>query len=330
MANLAGVSRAAVSGVLFGPKSTIRVSPETAERVREAAKELGYRPNARARSFKSGRTGTIGLLHGDGFPRAHASKSRYFAALLDGIIDGAFEHGLTLGICPQLFSRTPEDVMADGRFDGLVWYSTFPSAANAERIRQCSVPIVVVHSQASDFGNRLPTVICDNEGGIRMALEHLAGLGHRLVAFAYDAEYLLSESRLRRDAFLRQAPEFGIEPSLIDVRGNRSGVEEYVASRRPHTAIIAHNEEMAADFLVELQTRGVAVPGEVSVVGFDSTDLCESVRPRLTAVSQPLHELGRRAVNMLVEVIGGRMPEPLERVLPCGFDIRESTAVAQS
>ena len=322
----AGVTRAVVSRVLHGGASTIRVSEETAERVRTAARELGYQPNVSARNLKRRRTGMIGVLHGDGFPLMKLQDSRYFAALMDGIIDGAFAHGYTIAICPQLFSQTPEDAMADGRFDGLVWYSTFPSEANFARVKNCSVPIAIVHSHAADFDDRFPTAICDNAGGIRLALEHLAELGHRRVGFAYDGEYLFSEWRLRRDAFLQIAPTLGMEPELIDIRGNRSGLWSYLASPFTQTAIVAHDEELAATVSNGLQARGYAVPNDVSVVGFDSTDFCDLQSPRLTSISQPISALGYRAVQVLAEIIDGRTPTPFETVLPCGLDVRASTS----
>ncbi len=326
----AGVTRAVVSRVLHGGASTVRVGEATAARVRAAAQELGYHPNVSARNLKRRRTGMIGVLHGDGFPRMRLNGGpRYFAALMDGIVEGAFELGYTVGLCPQLFSQTPEDAMADGRFDGLVWYSTWPSEANIARLRSCSVPIAIVHSHARDFDGRFPTAICDNAGGIRLALEHLAELGHRRVAYAYDAEFLFGEARLRRDAFLEIAPTLGMLPSLIDVRGDRSGLRDYLALPPAHSAIVAQNEDLAASIVRGLQAHGVAVPTEVSVVGFDSTDFCDLVSPRLTAISQPLSSLGRRAVQMLSETIDGGRPTPFENVFPCGLDVRASTSRAK-
>ncbi|RYG35474.1 LacI family transcriptional regulator [bacterium] len=326
VAEKAGVTQSVVSHVMHGRECTIRVSEATAERVRSVARNLGYQPNVSARNLKRQRTGMIGVLHGDGFPLMKLYDSRYFAALMDGIIDGAFASGYTVGICPQLFSQTPEDAMADGRFDGLVWYSTFPSESNVERLKNCSVPIAIVHSHAAEFDNRFPTAICDNAGGIRLALEHLAELGHRKVGFAYDGEYLFSEWRLRRDAFLQIAPTLGIKPSLIDVRGDRSGLSKYLTLPVTQTAVIGHDEVLAAEVSNGLQAKGYAVPDHVSIVGFDSTHFCDLQSPKLTSISQPISSLGYRAVQMLAEVIDGQSPTPLETILPCGLDVRASTS----
>lgn len=329
VAKLAGVSRAVVSSVLYGSKSTIRVSDETAERVRAAALQLGYRPNVSARNLKRQRTGMIGIMHGDGFPRMpFRGETGYLPTLMDGIVDSAFERDISVCMCPKLFSQTPEDAMADGRFDGLVWYSSWPSEANLARLRSCSVPVVIIHSQAADFENQIPTVICDNFEGVRLALEHLAELGHRSVGYAYDGEFLFGEARIRREAVLEIAPTLGMDPSLIDVRGDLTGLHAYLAAPRAETAILAQNEWLAGQVMSGLQSKGVDVPGEVSIVGFDSTYFCNLQTPKLTAVSQPLLSMGRRAVEMLIEVIDGQLPSPIEAVFPCVLDIRESTGPA--
>ncbi len=130
-----GVTRSVVSHVMHGVGDTIRVNPETAARVRQVAEEMGYQASMLARNFRRQKTMQIGLLHGDGFPMLKFDgDSRYFASLMDGIVQGSFANGYTLGLCPDLFGQTPERAMADGRFDGFIWYSTFPSERNEHRL----------------------------------------------------------------------------------------------------------------------------------------------------------------------------------------------------
>src|SRR5258708_1933147 len=135
VASKAGVSPVVVSRVLQNKAKAIRVSEATAERVREAALELGYRCNVFARNFRAQQTFTLGVLHGTGFARPRFdSGSRYFGALVDGLIDGAFRQGYSVTFCPKLLSQTPEDAMCDGRFDGLIWYSSVSSDENLDAI----------------------------------------------------------------------------------------------------------------------------------------------------------------------------------------------------
>ena len=121
----AGVSPVVVSRVLHNKAASVRVSAATAERVRKAAEELNYRRNASAQNFRLQQTSTIGILHGLGFARPEFDgASRYFAKLMDGMIEGAFEHEYAVTLCPKLHGDNPLDAMGDGRFDGIVWYST--------------------------------------------------------------------------------------------------------------------------------------------------------------------------------------------------------------
>lgn len=328
----AGVTPTVVSRVLHNKATSIRVSEATAVRVREAAKDMGYRVNVFARNFRERQTNMIGVLHGVGFAKPLLSQgSRYFAALMDGIVEGAFGGGYSVTLCPKLMGQTPEDAMSDGRFDGLIWYSTVPSDENAAMLQACTSPLVMVHAQYDQLSGRFPIVACDNEQGMGLALEHLVGLGHRRIAFARQGDLEFSESRLRRDIFLAWMRQHGLSATDKDViyfDYDASGVDEYLGSGPPHTAILAHNEELAAVFVRRATERGVRVPEDLSVVGFDSTSFCDEVRPRLTAVSQPLGEIGRRAVATLIERIADDSEPPTTVYLPCGLDLRESTGPA--
>ncbi len=327
----AGVTPTVVSRVLHNKATSIRVSEATAQRVRDAAKELEYRVNVFARNFRERQTNTIGVLHGVGFDRPILGRgSRYFGALMDGIIEGAFRHGYAVTLCPRLMSDTPEDAMSDGRFDGLIWYSTVPSDENVAMIRACSAPLVLIHPQPDDLVGCFPIVSCDNAGGVALALEHLTGLGHRRIAFARQGDQEFSESNLRRDAFESWMRTHGL---LIDdadmlVVDPEDGVEAYLAAPPRHTAILAHNDELAAAFVRRAPAFGRRIPEDLSVVGFDSTSFCEEVRPTLTSVSQPLEAIGTRASELLVaRIVGEALPTPGE-MLSCGLDLRETTAKA--
>jgi LacI family transcriptional regulator len=350
IAEAVGVSHGVVSRVLNGGSGTIRVSTKTADRIKEVAAERGYRVNAYARNFRTRKTQAIAVLHGVGFPRLRLSDgSQYFARLMDGIVDGAFQHGYTVALCPRLFGPDSEGTIADGRFDGYIWYSTSPSPSTRDIILGCPYPIVLVHSKAAEFENRIPTVICDNSQGIRLALEHLKGLGHRRIGFALNKAYMFGESRLRRDAFLVHGEELGLEVTLIDVQqrveeleelglevglaGVNQGVEELAvqwSKKLPYTAVIAHNEALAAMIMNSVQAHGIRVPDDLSIIGFDSTDFCELQKPALTSVSQPLIGLGEVAVERLVETMRGDAEVLIETVLPCDLDVRKSTAQASA
>jgi LacI family transcriptional regulator len=325
----AGVSPVVVSRVLHNKAASVRVSEATAERVRQAAKDLGYRCNVLARNFRQQQTRQIGVLHGIGFERPEFNKgSRYFAVLMDGLIEGAFKHGYSITLCPQLLGSSPEDAMSDGRFDGLVWYSAVPSEENRRMLMSASVPLVVIHANEGDFGGRFPTVICDNDQGIDLAVEHLYELGHRRIAYAMGGSAVSTESFLRRDAFRKSITARGgvlSDRDFLDVAPTLEEIDIFLQSPDRHSAVIVHNDDLASQILVRAVRAGVRVPEELSIVGFDSTDYCQVVRPSLTSINQPLATLGERAIDLLMSVINGEVESPPHAVLRCGLDIREST-----
>lgn len=325
----AGVSPVVVSRVLHNKAVSVRVSDATAERVRQAAADLGYRVNIWARNFRMQQTMMIGVLHGLGFERNRLDRgSRYFAALMEGIVEGAFRHGYSVTLCPKLLGSSPEDAMTDGRFDGLVWYSTLPSEENHRMLMSCSVPLVVIHEHAAHFDDRFPCVICDNDQGIRLAVEHLALLGHRHIAYVWDGLTFNLEARERRRSFEAHMDRLGLPRdgnSVLDFRRDPELIDRYMASKRPHTALITYSEEAATLLYDGAKRCGVRIPDDISVIGFDSTDYCNELNPGLTAVSQPLNLMGETAIELLVQSINGQTPDPLEIVLPCGLDVRGST-----
>ena len=327
VAQQAGVTRSVVSRVLHGGADTVRVSPETAERVRRTAAEMGYLTDP-ARVVREPRTGMIGVLQGDGLDRLRFATNPYFAALMDGIVDRAFTHGYTVGLCPELLGANPEGAMADGRFDGFVWWSTFVSQAAEEYIKRSSAPIVFLHADASTLDNRFPTVICDNDTGIRLAVEHLAELGHQRVGFVFDGRLRNSESAERGELLFMHAQELGLEVAFIDLGPGTPALDAYFASGPRETALVAHSESYAVDAMQAARRQGFRVPEDISFIGFDSTAFCDYQSPPLTAIAQPLEAMGATAVDLLVDLIDGTLPSKMEIVLPCGFDVRASTAPA--
>jgi LacI family transcriptional regulator len=332
VAKMANVTPTVVSRVLHDKASTVRVSSATAERVRVAAASLGYRVNVMARNFRDRQTKTIGVLNGQGLARPlFARGPRYFATLMDGIVEGAFKCGYSVTLCPQLLGENPEQALSDGRFDGLIWYSIEPSQRSLDALSQCSVPIVIVHGHAKDFCNRYATVIAENAQGVKLAVQHLVDLGHKRIAFAVEPEGLNVESLERLHAYRVEIEAHGLtsdDRDLLEIDRDRKVMHAYLsASKLPHTAVIVHADGLAAEIIRAAQKHGHSVPDDLAIIGFDSTDFCNEISPTLTSISQPLFDIGASAASQLMKLINGDPVDSLELLLPCGLDVRGSTAL---
>lgn len=324
----AGVSPTVVSHVLNQKAAGIRVSATTAERVRQAARDLSYRTNVSARQFREQQTMMIGVLHGyRGVRPLFDAGSRYFSALMDGMVDAAFADGYSIALCPELYGTQPENAMVDGRFDGLIWYSGVTSVTDLNMILNCRVPIVLIHAEREDMDGRCPSVGCDNEQGIELAVQHLVGLGHRHFAFARESWSNCGDCVRRERAFTYSVKRRGLHLSPEDfwITDPAEDLARKLLSKDRATAVVAWSDGTAADIINASKEAGLRLPHDLSIVGFDSTSYCEELRPRLTSVSQPLVNMGRTAVNLLVQSIRGAATDPPAFRLQCGLDIRDST-----
>lgn len=325
----AGVTPTVVSRVLHNKASGVRVSVATAERIRVIAKEMKYRVNVTARNFRDQQTLMIGVLHGVGFERQALSEgSRYFACLVDGMIDRAFHYGYSVTFCPALMGDNPGQAVSDGRFDGLIWYSTDLTGRNTELIQNCVSPLVVIHAHKDLFGGKVSSVICDNYGGITLAIDHLISLGHENIGFVLEKKDTFAEAVDRAIIFeqiLREKNLAFSDEHLVYAEVDLSGLREQLKSTKC-TALLTSSETLAADVLKVAHEAGVKIPEELSVVGFDSTEYCEGLTPKLTSIRQPLKRMGSAAVDLLIAQINDFPIENKHLVIPCGFDTRQSTS----
>ncbi|MBC8065603.1 MAG: LacI family DNA-binding transcriptional regulator [Chlorobia bacterium] len=330
VANAAGVSPMAVSKVLHGKGANVRVGKDTADVIRKIAQDLQYQPNALARSFRLRRTNTIGLVF-ENWTRV-SDGSQYFAHLLDGITSSAFPRGYAVTICPQLSNVSSGESLNDGRFDGLIWAKFESTRENLQVLERGRTPMVLLHASSPEITRRgVNTVCCENRQAMRQAVDHLVRLGHRRVAFVAPQEIEHNDETVFRIEGIRQAMKaHGLPFGDGDVLNWDYASEEFGdwwATKPPHTALTLRSESQAGTIYVEAAKFGVRVPDDLSIVGFDSTAYCETLSPKLTAISQPIEDMAHRATDLLLAIIEGRDHLPAaDHVFPCGFDIRESTA----
>ena len=316
----------AVSKVLHGRGVTVRVGEEKAKEIRRVADELDYIPNQIARSLRGERRYNIGLVMDSLGPIAIGS--RYLAHLYDGLQSACFEKGYSLTICPKLHADHKRFI-ADGRFDGIVWgkYQLDPETSRiADRVGLKIVHLHVPPSLAPD--DRHDYFCADNKQALMLAVRHLYDLGHRHLDFGMDADNIGSaEDADRWEAFQSATTELGMKSGKrVEMLYTTENAEQWLLDPARGTGIVLRTENLASHIYAAAEKNGVKVPEDVSIVGFDSTEFCDTLNPRLTAIHQPIRDLVYAAVNLLILRIEGGDSDTRTHLFPCGFDIRESTA----
>lgn len=322
VARAGGVSIASVSRALNGQPG---VSSLTAERLRGLAVEMGYSPNEIARSLVAKTTRTIALLLPD-------IMNPFFPELVKGVQTVAEErqHALLLSNSsdrPEKMLRDLE-VLRRKQVDGVIIISE--NVENMGIAEACEgMPVVALDRDLDMPG--ASTVGVDHEAGAYAAVEHLLGQGHRRIAHIAGPQQIAVSARRCRgwkralcDAGLEADPGLLVAGDFLEEGGFEAGVR-LLDRLDDFTAVFAANDLSAVGFLAACAERGVTVPGEVSVVGFDGIHLARYTTPALTTIAQPIFELGRRSGEVLIDAIGAKDPVMIAEVLPIQLVVGGST-----
>jgi DNA-binding LacI/PurR family transcriptional regulator len=321
VAERAGVSKSLVSLVLRGSE---QVRPERREAVLRAVRELGYRPNAAARSLSEQRTRTIGVLLND-------LRNPWFVDLLDGLNPLLHDHGLHMLLGDaRLNRRTGQDLarpFLDLQADGLVVVGTLPDPAALETVA-ARIPVVVAGAR-EPVPAGVDVVAGDDEKGAGLVTEHLIGLGHRRIAHlaGYGAVGELRrrsfEAVMRAHGLADRAP---VEVSdMTEEGGFRTAVRLLSRAERP-TAVVAVNDIAAVGVLSAAEELGLRVPDDLSVTGYDNTSISRLRHLWLTTVDNAGHEVGRRAARCLLDRFDGAGGAGRVQLAVPTLEIRGTTA----
>jgi len=311
VARLAGVSHQTVSRVVNGQTN---LRPATRDRVLEAIRQLGYRPNTAARSLVSGRSGTIGVI---------GSKSGFWgpstvhrAIQAAGREAGYFVSSANLQSLTRAEFADAMNHLGDQRVEGIVLIAATDDAVEAARTQvDLGVPVVVVEG---DEAKASWTVGVDQVAGAELGTRHLIELGHQdVLHLAGPTSWTEARARLR--GYRNAMYAAGLRPSrhLEGDWSARSGYEagQRIAARNDVTAVFCANDQMAIGLLLSLSEAGRSVPGDISVVGFDDIPEAAYLIPPLTTVRQDFTAVGRRAIEILRAAIAGT-PTPDRFIAP--------------
>ncbi|MFR9798934.1 LacI family DNA-binding transcriptional regulator [Streptomyces sp. MS06] len=321
VAQAAGVSQAAVSLVL-GEKWRGRVSAATADRVRAAARELGYRPNLAARNLRLGRTRTVLLV-------VPALTTEFFAGVYTGAARVAAAHGFGVVLYPSPEGIGPARdpfASAQAALDGVIASSMAADALAA--IRGDQLPLVMLDSDpAGSLGGA--TVNLDIADGVRQLCEHLFDLGHRrLLHLAADVASWTFEVRARelaRRAAAVPGARVRTARAPISIDGAVSATLAALGGPGPRpTAVVCDDDKLAAGAYKAIRRAGLRVPEDVSVTGLDDLALATAIDPELTTVRLDAELFGERGMQALLAVLEGGTPAGGD--IPVQLVVRGSTA----
>lgn len=319
VARVAGVSKSTVSRVLGGGP----VSEAVRGRVEAAIRQTGYHPNLQARRLRARHTGIIGLIVAD-------IRNPFFTALIRAVEEVAYREGLRVTLC-----NTDEDperealylqLMHEERISGLIFAPTRTTVGRLERLT-LDYPTVLVDRAAP--GGSIDSVVLDNPAAMAGLVEHLVARGYRRIGGLFGSTSTTAAER--RDGYLAAMHTHGLQPDYREVEPTAEAaiatVDQWLAGPSRPEALVASNSLLLMGALKAARSAGLAIPDALALAGFDNERWTELVEPGITVIEQPVEEMGRAAMSLLLERL--RAPElPVRRLVMTGrCVVRGSTAL---
>lgn len=327
VAELAGVSVTTVSHVL---NKTRYVDRSLVRRVEAAVKSLGYQPNALARGLRRKETRMLGMVVPD-------NSNPYFAELARSIEDACFESDYNVILCNSDEDPTKEraylSLLAEKRVDGIVFVASGDDRAGVQAVLQQKIPLVLLDRELK--GTKCDAILVDNRSGARRATQHLIQGNHQRIGCVCGPKNLASaKERLQgyqdaiTEARLRMDPKL-IQPGDFHIEGGFTAIQALLDLPTRITAVFVANDLMAIGVLRGIAARGLRVPDDIAVVGFDGISLGRYTQPPLTTVAQPIREIGKLATELVLSRVNGERKEPRIHRLETNLVVRGSCGITQ-
>jgi DNA-binding LacI/PurR family transcriptional regulator len=308
IAKSAGVSHSTVSRAL---SDSPLVSAQTKARIQRLASEMGYSPDAQARSLVMGRTKTIGVV-------VTTITDPFIAEIVQAIERTARDSGYSVILASS--NAEPEreiaavEMLHSKRVDGVVVTSSRIGALYQDYLDRLRVPVVLVNSHSEQAGPYTFSITVDNRHGACLATKHLVELGHRRIAYVTGAvDHSDDQDRLAGYREVLNLAGIDYDPALVvPGTGRADGGEHAVAVLRtltkPPTAVFCYNDMTAIGLMRAARQAGLAMPQQLAVVGFDDIPFASYVQPSLTTIAQPKPQMGTRAMEMVLDLISDTGP----------------------
>jgi DNA-binding LacI/PurR family transcriptional regulator len=303
VARATGVSQSTVSRVLSGAPTTIPIAPETRERVMRAARSLGYRPNPLARGLRGARTGLLGVI-------VREITDPFFASAIEAVSIEAAQRGYNV-VLGHAHGRADEALALWGILEArhcdaiLLLGDMRDKLQLIEDLHDTPVPVVALWHGSRAAG--LPTVTVDNRAGIDAVLDHVRDLGHRRIAFIGGGRRL-GDIREREEAFRTHVTRHGLDvpdgyivSAVNEFEGGARALESLMSLSTPPTAVVAATDVLAVGVLRGAYDRGMVVPRDLTVTGFDDIPFASMSIPSLTTVRMPVREMVAQAMRVAID-----------------------------
>ena len=325
VAQLAGVSPSTVSKVMNGSG---RISEATKARVELAIRKINFRPNSIARSLRKSSTLSIGMIN-----NARSSKNTFVLQLMMAVEEAARREGFSVFMCNSRASQAREasytEELIAKQVDGIIFLDNVVRERALPSAERNGIPLVFLNEYAAQ--SKYPSVIPDDQQGGYLATKHLLDLGHRRVGhISGRSKHEASQARLQgyRDALEEVGLPF--DPTLVqgqdtwDESGGFESTLRFLALSQPPTALFCASDTLAFGALDALRERGLRVPEELAVIGFDDSLAAAQKRPPLSSVALSFDEMGKLAMDLLLTAIREGEAEAKVHRVPCPLVIRQS------
>jgi len=323
IAKKAGVSPSTVSRAL---EDHPRIGATTKKRIQALAKEMEYIPNTVAKSLVANQTWTIGI-------ELAAISDPFMGRVVEGVEQAAIEVGFNVIVSTSQHDRQREiagiEMLQRRRVDGIIVLASHLFYQYPQFFERSKIPIVFINEQKP--GKTMHFVSIDDVHGAQLAVEHVLALGHRRIGYVgVTTRAKSNQYRLKGYQDALEAADIASDPDCIftsnnikdDAKVGEASLEPLLAAGA--TAVFCYNDTTAMGLLAACHKRGVFVPDNLSIIGFDDIDMSAYTIPPLTTIRQPRFELGQRAMQMMLDLLAGQEPE--NQIVPGELVVRQTTA----